>query len=232
MVKKRQTIYIAGPMTGHEAYNHRAFAAAQEFLQSMGWNAVTPFASNSVVWQRHYGRDFDPYTDACDYGEPILNEMIAEDIGALCRAYAIALLPGWENSRGARIELVISLNLGKPVYDAMTNQQLPNLSAGFHFVPVESKGPMSSRSILQEAEDLVRGSRGADYGHPIDDYTRTGRMWGAILGIPDIDPRICAIMMEAMKMSRETHKPKRDNRVDMAGYALCADLIAQKQAEG
>jgi hypothetical protein len=89
----------------------------------------------------------------------------------------------------------------------------------------------ANESALEEAQRLVHGDRGADYGHPIDDYTRTGRMWGAILGIGDIDPRICCLMMAAVKISRECNKPKRDNRVDLAGYAECAQMIADRQAE-
>jgi hypothetical protein len=84
-------------------------------------------------------------------------------------------------------------------------------------------------SALEEAQRLVHGDRNVAYGHPIVDYTRTGRMWGAILGIPDIDPRICCLMMAAVKISREVHAPKRDNRVDMAGYAECAQMIAERQ---
>lgn len=88
-----------------------------------------------------------------------------------------------------------------------------------------------TETALQEAQRLVHGDRGVQYGHPIADYTRTGRMWGAILGIPDIDPRICCLMMAAVKISREIHKPKRDNRVDLAGYAECADMVAERQEE-
>lgn len=100
-----------------------------------------------------------------------------------------------------------------------------------------------SETILQEAQRLVHGDRGATYGHPIEDYTCTGRMWAAILDrwlraqpgfnalprLPDIDPRIAALMMVAVKASREAHRPKRDNRTDMAGYAECVDMIAQRQ---
>lgn len=82
---------------------------------------------------------------------------------------------------------------------------------------------------LEEAQRLVHGDRGADYGHPIDDYTRTGRMWGAILGIPDIDPRTCCLMMAAVKISREANKHKRDNIVDLAGYAECAGMVWDEQ---
>lgn len=100
-------------------------------------------------------------------------------------------------------------------------------------------------TILQEAQRLVHGDRNADYGHLIEDYTRTGRMWGAILDgwlrqqpgfeaippVPDVDPRIGCLMMAAVKLSREVNAPKKDNRVDLAGYAECADMVAQRQAE-
>lgn len=87
-----------------------------------------------------------------------------------------------------------------------------------------------AETALEEAGRLVYGDRGTAYGHPIDDYERVGRMWGAMLGIPDIDPRIACAMMVAVKLSREVHKPKRDNRVDVAGYAECVDMIASEQA--
>lgn len=60
-------------------------------------------------------------------------------------------------------------------------------------------------------------------------------MWGAILtgalsmDIPDIDAHTVALMMVALKISRESRIPKRDNRVDMAGYAETADMVAPEQ---
>lgn len=105
------------------------------------------------------------------------------------------------------------------------------LHDGFLTDTAKARAPAKNEkeTALQEAQRLVHGDRGADYGHPIDDYTRTGRMWGAILGIGDIDPRICCLMMAAVKISRECNKPKRDNRVDLAGYAECANMIAERQ---
>lgn len=82
---------------------------------------------------------------------------------------------------------------------------------------------------LEEAQRLVHGDRGESYGHPFVDYTRTGRMWGAILGIGDIDPRICCLMMAAVKISREIQSHKRDNLVDLAGYAECASMVSDWQ---
>lgn len=94
-------------------------------------------------------------------------------------------------------------------------------------------------TILEEAQRLVYGDRQAAYGHPADDYQCTGEMWAAMLRripgvvIPDgaITPRIASLMMVAVKLSREVNKPKRDNRVDGAGYFACADLCAEREAE-
>lgn len=86
-----------------------------------------------------------------------------------------------------------------------------------------------TESILEEAQRLVHGDRQHTYGHPIADFTRTGRIWGAILGVPDIDPRFVALMMGGVKMSREVNKHKRDNLVDLAGYAETAAMVAERQ---
>lgn len=90
-----------------------------------------------------------------------------------------------------------------------------------------------SQSILEEAQSLVFGDRNASYGHPFDDYTRTARMWEAILGMTPytITPRIACLMMAAVKISREVNKPKRDNLVDLAGYAACAHLCTERAEE-
>ena len=88
---------------------------------------------------------------------------------------------------------------------------------------------MADETILQEAQRLVHGPRQQSYGHPFDDFTRTGRMWGAILGREDVPPDLVALCLVAVKIGREVNAPKRDNRVDMAGYAEALDLVRQRQ---
>jgi len=90
-----------------------------------------------------------------------------------------------------------------------------------------------SESILQEAQRLVHGDRGASYGHPGDDYRATTDMWRAmILRRYGVDVPLTAdfgcLMMVAVKLSREAGKPQRDNRVDAAGYLECADMCGGK----
>lgn len=73
-------------------------------------------------------------------------------------------------------------------------------------------------NILNEAENLIYGDRCKDYGSPLDDFSRTAKMWSGILGI-DVTPQQIALCMICLKISRECNKPKRDNWIDIAGYA-------------
>jgi len=207
------TVYLAGPMTGHPHYNVASFEYYAARWRDAGYDVGTPFDANSTVWQRHFGRPFDPYKDTCDYGHPILREMFAADVALMLSGDAVALLPGWQASKGVSRELPIAELFHLAIYDAQTFKPLP------------------TETILQEAQRLVHGDRGEAYGHPIVDYGRTGRIWGAVLGIPDIDPRLCCLMMAGVKISREVQSHKRDNLTDLAGYAECAAMVADKQAE-
>lgn len=80
-------------------------------------------------------------------------------------------------------------------------------------------------SVLELAARLVHGDRGESYGNPYDDFTRVGKMWGAVLGTGDVPPDKVALCMICLKVSREANKHKRDNIVDIAGYAETLDMV-------
>ncbi len=81
-------------------------------------------------------------------------------------------------------------------------------------------------SILQEAQRLVHGDRGESYGHPIDNFGCTAKMWSAILGF-EVPVEKVALCMVALKIARQCHKPKRDNWADMAGFAETGYMVDQ-----
>lgn len=72
--------------------------------------------------------------------------------------------------------------------------------------------------ILSEASRLISWDRREMYGDAGVMYATVGRMWGSILGIPDIPSDTVLLMMAAMKVARQSVAPKRDNLVDAAGY--------------
>jgi len=91
----------------------------------------------------------------------------------------------------------------------------------------------ADESIAQEAHRLVLGDRGAAYGHPIDDFGRTAGMLNALLGAKLSSPLTeedvaCALI--CVKLSRERNHPKRDNVVDIAGYAITLEMVKEERA--
>lgn len=81
-----------------------------------------------------------------------------------------------------------------------------------------------SDSVLLEAQGLVHGARQDAYGHPVHDFTRTAKMWSAILGV-EVSASQVGLCMCAVKISRQCNRPKRDNMVDLAGYAETVQMV-------
>lgn len=131
------------------------------------------------------------------------------DLRQVTEATGMVLLPGWRASYGCSREVIVAEACGIRLYDS-------------------DLLPLKEETLCEEAERLVYGDRQKEYGHPIEDFTRTGRMWGAILGIPDIPPENVARMMRCLKISRQVHKPKRDNLVDEIGYVLTEHLLSPR----
>lgn len=195
-------IYIAGKMGGVPLFNFPAFFEAEKDWTQAGWTVVNPARIDVDA-------GFDPARDTGESPEFYMRR----DLPEVIRCDAIALLPGWRESPGTAKELAVARWCGLDVYEADTAEPLPD------------------ETILEEAQRLVFGPRQEAYGHPIDDFSRTGRMWGALLGLHrDVTAAEVAACMVALKLSREMFKPGRDNRVDAAGYVGTLELV--RQAEG
>lgn len=187
----KKKLYLSGPMTGLPEFNFPAFNEAAARLRTVGFSVFNP-AENGT--------------------EKSWEEFMRLDIKAVADSDLIAVLPGWQKSRGAALEVHIARALSMPVLDALTLEPY-------------------RESAVQEAHRLVHGDRGALYGHPFDDFSRTGRIWGAILnadGAP-VSPDKVALCMVGVKVSREVNKPHRDNRVDLAGYAETLEMVRERE---
>jgi len=88
-------------------------------------------------------------------------------------------------------------------------------------------------TILDEAKRLITGDRDGDYGPPSEDFETTALMLSGVLSARlrksiVVDPSMVPILMSALKLRRESHKPKRDNDVDNCGYAGCKEMAEDK----
>jgi len=90
-------LYLAGPMAGLEDHNFPAFNVAAEKLRLAGFEVLNPV-------------EFDN-TGCLEWAD-----FLKRDIPYLLQCKAVAVLDGWWNSRGAKLETHIAAELGMPIY--------------------------------------------------------------------------------------------------------------------
>lgn len=86
------------------------------------------------------------------------------------------------------------------------------------------------KSVCLEAEEIAGKARARDYGHPLDNHERIARIWSVILNV-EVTAEQVALCMIGTKLAREVHRPKRDNLVDLCGYAKCLEMIHEKRRQ-
>lgn len=89
-------------------------------------------------------------------------------------------------------------------------------------------------TILDEAAVITAGDRQRDYGHPLENHERIADLWRAYLrgkhGVDiDLGAEDAAWMMMLTKVAREMQTPKRDNILDVCGYARCLEQIHERR---
>ncbi|MGA0610530.1 DUF4406 domain-containing protein [Caldimonas sp. KR1-144] len=90
-------IYLAGPMTGLPELNFPSFNHFASVLRAIGHEVVNPAEINGLATEKSW------------------QECMRDDIRELVGCDAIALLPGWQRSTGANLELHIAHRLGMDV---------------------------------------------------------------------------------------------------------------------
>lgn len=204
-------IYLSGPMTGIEDSNFPAFHDWAKRLRDLGYEVESPAEMQSQKsWE--------------DY--------LRQDIVVILECDAIAVMPGHDTSKGSAVECTVGTAIGLPVYDVrdLVDEDFPAAEPmKIEIQPLVERVEVEDETILQEAQRLVHGDRGADYGHPLDDFAKTALIWSAVLGV-DVQPEQVALCMVGVKISREVNKPKRDNRVDGCGYFETLDMVYEEKA--
>lgn len=92
-------IYISGPMTGLPGLNFGAFHLTAHQLRALGYEVVNPAEKQSE------SEDL-----SCE-------EYLKQDLQQMLTCDTIALLPGWQASKGAHLELHVAHRVGMNVVD-------------------------------------------------------------------------------------------------------------------
>ena len=123
--------YLSGPMTGLPDFNRPAFHAAAAALRAQGHVVINPAEV-----------DLGPDATWADYMRIHLAEIAR-------RVTQVFVLPGWESSRGAQLEVHVARALGLPVVPAPVD---PDAAAIEALVTAYRRSPeCSTDSVFGEA---------------------------------------------------------------------------------
>lgn len=87
-------------------------------------------------------------------------------------------------------------------------------------------------NVLQEADQITSGDRRIDYGHPADEDAKIATGWDVIFS-DGVTPQKVPLAMIWLKVCRELNRRKRDNAVDIAGYARTLEMhYEERESEG
>lgn len=93
------TLYIAGPMTGLPENNYPAFHAAAAVLKEAGYKILNPVDNAKLK----------------PVGPVDWSWWMRRSLEQIAVADGIAVLPRWQNSKGATLEVDLALQLGMQV---------------------------------------------------------------------------------------------------------------------
>lgn len=110
------TIYVAGPMTGIPQFNFPAFDTASGDLRQMGYKVVSPAEMDNEETRAMAMASPDGAPGSGSSSGETWGDFLARDVKLVAdQVDAIAVLPGWDKSRGARLETFVAFLCGKPV---------------------------------------------------------------------------------------------------------------------
>ena len=101
MTQQKTRVYLAGPMTGHAQHNFPIFDHVAAKLEAQGYEVYNPAELTRAQYL-----SVDNFLSRPEEEQlASAREYLAKELAWICRyADAICLLPGWENSFGARAE--------------------------------------------------------------------------------------------------------------------------------
>lgn len=153
-------VYLAGPMSGLEEFNFPAFRAATLDLRARGYEVWSPAEADE---------ELDGFDGVKGETYPFGHYM-SRDLPEVLRADLVVVLPGWESSKGARLEIYVAEQCGIKV------------------VSYPEMGPLRHDSSQRFHETLhklaiTHDRKSRDYGTSVDPLANI-RACESALGVP------------------------------------------------
>ena len=210
-------VHLSGPYTGTSPLKREAEAQTKK-------NIERAKAIAGELWGKGYAV-LCPHTNTAEFEKistATYDDYLSGDLQMVDRVDAVIMLPLWQSSKGAMLEFARAQARGIPIYEY---PELPPAD------PDEL--PKKPSNCLMEANKLVDGNRGKDYGHPFHDFSKTAKMITGLLldllrpGV-EVPPERVPLMMVAVKMSRLVQTPTHhDSIVDGPGYFRVYEKIIE-----
>lgn len=96
--QSQMLVYLSGKMSGLEGYGYTNFTKRAARLRELGYDVLNPAETAGGV--THLPRE----------------TFISIDIGYVMAADAVVVMDNWQQSKGAKLEMILAHNVGKPVY--------------------------------------------------------------------------------------------------------------------
>ena len=105
--------YLAGPMTGIPQFNYPAFDEAAKFLRASEYDVVSPAELDDPETRRMAMSSPDGALGSGCVNDETWGDFLSRDVKLIAdECKGVIVLPGWEKSRGARLEVFVALLCG------------------------------------------------------------------------------------------------------------------------
>ena len=126
-----ERIYLSGPMRGVPYFAFPRFLAAAAILRAQGHQVYSPaeqdLAEGFSPWACPAGTDAELERAGFDLSSATRRDL-AQIAGRGCTA--VALLPGWQGSRGSRLEVAVALACARRLFAfSLVRQRMSRLTA-------------------------------------------------------------------------------------------------------
>lgn len=139
-----KSCYLAGPMTGLPEFNMHAFNLCEGYLKAAGFevhNPVAVDAEHGIVLTGKNGHEEFDFLAA-----------MKRDLPLVMDADCVIVMPGWEESKGAQLEVHTALATGVPVFTILSQREIKTGCAP------EASAPSRTRAGTGGEENRVSSS--------------------------------------------------------------------------